>query len=76
MWTTTNIHKHEANKDSVIELLHDFGNNVQIVTNLENKTTKLLHGGIQVGDEYPLIQDTDKYLTHLNNIDQEVNPII
>lgn len=73
MWTTTIEHKHEKDFDKVSKIFHDFGNGVTIVTDFENKAIKQLHGAITV-HEHELIEDTEKYMNYLSNIDNEVNP--
>lgn len=74
MWTTSKpIFKHEHDSDTLVEMTHDFGNGVTVVTNFEEGTTKLMHGKITVS-EHELIRDTENYTKFLNNIDNEVNP--
>ncbi len=64
MWTTT--FKHSGG--GVEELTHDFGNNVRVVSNLKEKTMRLLHGDI-IKKEYPLEPDIDNYSRFLKNVE-------
>lgn len=73
MYTTTIIHFNSKEHDKAVEIKHDFGNQVTVVTNLENRTTRIMHGQITMS-EHEMISDTAKYLTFLNNIDNETNP--
>lgn len=74
MYTTTTKHYHSKEVDRVIEIEHDFGSGITVVSNLEEGVTRRLHGGVQV-EEFPLIKDTDKYLTYLDRLDNEINPL-
>ncbi len=73
MWTT-NKPIIDQGSNSLEEITHDFGNQVTVVTSFKTNSSKLMHGDILVS-ENELILDTQKYLTFLNNIDNEVNPI-
>ena len=74
MWTTTTKSVHEHDFDKVVEMIHDFGNGVTVVTSFQTNTTTLMHGAIAV-NEHPLISDTEKYANFLTNLNNEVNPI-
>lgn len=74
MWATTIKHKNSLWFDKVVEMTHDFGNNVTVVTNFETGTIRRMHGEIAVS-EHELITDTETYTKYLNNINNEVNPI-
>ncbi len=73
MWTTTIKSRNEKEFDKVVEMTHDFGNGVTVVTNFESNTTKLQHGSITVS-EHEVIRDTEKYTNFLKNLEEEVNP--
>jgi hypothetical protein len=73
MWTSQQP-KFDQVSNSLEEITHDFGNQVTVVTSFKTNSSKLMHGDILVS-ENELIQDTQKYTTFLNNIDNEVNPI-
>lgn len=72
MWTTTITHRHGEDKDQVVGITHDFGNQVTVVTNFEERTTKVMHGSITV-NEIDMIKHTEQYAQFLNNIDNEYN---
>jgi hypothetical protein len=74
MWTTDTKSVHEHDFDKVVEMTHDFGNGVTVVSNFETSTTTLMHGAIAVS-EHDLIRDTEKYTNYLNNLNNEVNPL-
>lgn len=74
MYKTTTKHYHSEEVDRVIEIEHDFGSGITVVSNLEEGVTRRLHGGVQV-EEFPLIKNTDKYLTYLDRLDNEINPL-
>lgn len=74
MWTTDTRCVHEHNFDKVVEMTHDFGNKVTVVSNLEKKITTLMYGGIVV-DTHDLIRDPDRYTNYLNELNNEVNPL-
>lgn len=73
MWTTTVKSTHEKEFDKVVEITHDFGNKVTVVTNFETNTIKMKHGEITV-NEHEIIRDTESYTKYLNNINNEINP--
>ena len=74
MYVTTTKHYHSKEVDRVIEIKHDFCHGITVVSDLEKGVTRRLHGGVQV-EEFPLIKDTDKYLTYLDRLDNEINPL-
>ena len=74
MYKTATKHYHSEEVDRVIEIEHDFGSAITVVSDLEEGVTRRLHGGVQV-KEFPLIKDTDKYLTYLDRLDNEINPL-
>ncbi len=67
MWTTTFKHS----EGIVTEMTHDFGNDVRVVTNLEEQTICRYHGGVCVR-EYPLDVHLLHYLRFLENVAEEV----
>jgi len=74
MWTTSTKCVHEHAFDKVVEMTHDFGNKVTVVSNLEKRTTTLKYSGIAVS-EHDLIRDPEKYTNYLNELNNEVNPL-
>lgn len=74
MWTTTIIHHNSYESDRAIKVINDFGNKITVETDLEERVTRKLYGGIQVGNDIPYEPNTEKYLKYLSNIDNEVNP--
>ena len=74
MYTSTTKHYHSNEVDRVIEIEHNFGSGITVVSDLEEGVTRRLHGGVQV-EEFPLIKDTDKYLAYLDRLDNEINPL-
>ena len=74
MYTSTTKHYHSNEVDRATKIEHDFGSGITVVSDLEEGVTRRLHGGVQV-EEFPLIKDTDKYLTYLDRLDNEINPL-
>ena len=72
MYKTATKHYHSEEVDRVIEIEHDFGSGITVVSDLEEGVTRRLHGGIQI-NEFPLIKDVDKYHKYLSSIEQEIN---
>jgi hypothetical protein len=68
MWTTTFKHSEGV----VEEMTHDFGNNVKVVTNLQERTISRYHGGVKV-KEYTLDEQVGLYLRLLEIIAEEVS---
>ena len=73
MWNTKIIFHHSLEIDKPLKVIHDFGNQITIETDLVERVTRKLYGGIQVGNDIPYEPSTEKYLKHLINIDNEVN---
>lgn len=72
MYTSTTKHYHSEEVDRVIEIEHNFGSGITVVSDLEEGVTRRFHGGIQI-NEFPLIKDVDKYHKYLSSIEQEIN---
>lgn len=69
MWNTT-YKRNEQQR--VIAMIHDFGNGVNVITDIENNTSKLMHGEIEMG-EHDIFPQVGIYTRYLENIDNEVN---
>ncbi len=71
MWTTNYLRNGQG---EVTKMVHDFGNRVTVVTDIENNTSKQMHGDIEV-NETDIDPAIGKYTRFLENIDNELNAI-
>lgn len=70
MWTT----EFKRSEGVVVEMTHDFGEQVKVVTDLKEQVVKRYHGGVLV-KEYTLDPQVQYYFQFLNIISEEIKAV-